>query len=512
MAASTVADDSSFGEGGGLAASEDDEDEDDDEDENETPASGQRQVSWPYAEIFTSEGAMARANIASPVDAGANPVEASLRAAGGGEAGAAIHAFRSPMNPNAPANQQRREPVAVPAPSVQPSSGESKPSAPWTPAPSAILQVDDARAAAHLTAAGETEAAAERYLAATRQAAAMGASAQAFAHGARALRLLEGLPDSRKRRLLRAALLLEFGRLQWQAAGPDSSFTLAGALEVIDRAQAILKPGDPLDLVTTAASLAASVCYDIGDLEALDRALEELSRASRLLLEAGDAASAARLLNDQAAVYIRMGDPVRATHLLGESRKIFEARSGKDPVATLEMAETDHLFARLPLHVKARPGREGDALSMGLDHAIAAERAYRSLGMRTELGRVWETMGRLELRKGRLERASSRLTAATELQGTIGDLIGLARSTAALSEVLAASGRYCEAVALLGESVTFNLEKGSPIGLAFNRRAFDALAEAAASDGDAEPIIADVDERLTAAEAVLGRMSLPGER
>src|SRR5262249_33883730 len=97
-----------------------------------------------------------------------------------------------------------------------------------------------------------------------------------------------------------------------------------------------------------------------------------------------------------------------------------------------------HLFARIPLHVEARPGREGDALSMGLDHAIAAERAYRRMGDEREVARVWETMGRLELRKGRLDRAAQRLTSAAAVQQQMGDLIGLARSTAALSEVLAA--------------------------------------------------------------------------
>jgi tetratricopeptide (TPR) repeat protein len=389
------------------------------------------------------------------------------------------------------------------------------------------VSADAARAAGHLAAAGEIEASAERYLAAAQQAAAMGATAQAMSHGKTALQLLADLPDSRKRRLLRIAVLLEFGRLQWHAAGPanaangeprstatrpDETFTLAGALEVLEAAKSGLRPDDPTEIAAAASSLIAGVCYDLGDLRSLERALDELSSATRLLLGAGDATGAARLLNDQAAVYVRLGDPVRAAHLLGESRKIFEERAAKDPVAMIEMAETDHLFARIPLHVPARPGREEDALSMGLDHAIAAERTYQRVGDGRELARVWETMGRLELRKGRLERASQRLAAAAEIQTQIGDLVGLARSTAALSEVLAANGRYRDALSLLGDSVTFNSEKGSPIGLAFNRRALDALVRTPAVSKEAGAALSEVRSRLLAAESELGRLTLPGER
>jgi hypothetical protein len=203
---------------------------------------------------------------------------------------------------------------------------------------------------------------------------------------------------------------------------------------------------------------------------------------------------------------------VRATHLLTESRRIFEERASTDPVAAIEMAETDHLFARIPLHVPARPGREADALTMGLDHALAAERTYRRLDAKRDLARVWETMGRLELRKGRLDRARDRLTAAVEAEEAIGDLVGLARSTAALSELLAAGGRVDDALAVLSDSVELNLEKGSPIGLAFNRRALAALERIAGDAAGSQHALADTKMRLEAAERVLGRMVLPGER
>ncbi len=98
------------------------------------------------------------------------------------------------------------------------------------------------------------------------------------------------------------------------------------------------------------------------------------------------------------------------------------------------------------------------------------------------------------------------------LQEAIGDLVGLARSTAALSELLAASGRDREALAVLADSVALNLEKGSPIGLAFNRRALDALRARRAATGPRSRRPSPRSARaLAEAESVLGRLKLPGE-
>ncbi|WP_437745985.1 hypothetical protein WMF39_13795 [Sorangium sp. So ce1504] len=369
----------------------------------------------------------------------------------------------------------------------------------------------DVRAAAHLTEAGEHEEAARRYCAAAVEAADMGAYAQALSYGRKALSLLDGMPATPARRRLRIGALAGIARVQWQAAGPDPASTLAGALEVLDAARALLAQGDPPELHAEVAALIADVCYDMGDARSLERALEELATASRQLLDAGDALGAARLLNDQAAVHVRMGDPVRATHLLIESRRTFEERARVDPSARVELAETDHLFARIPLHVPARPGRESDALSMGLDHALAAERAYKQLGDTRELARVWETIGRLELRNGRLDRATQRLTAAIEAEEALGDLLGLARSTAALAEVLSAKGLHREALAVLAESMVMNLEKGSPLGLAYNRRALNALVPNISLQGEEAEELRKLAAQLAAAEAALGRAKLPGE-
>lgn len=369
---------------------------------------------------------------------------------------------------------------------------------------------NEARAASHLVAAGEVENGAARFLVAAREAAAVGAYVQAVAYAKEALSLIEGLPSAPRRRRLRVLALCELGRVQWQAVGPGDKFTLSSALDSLDGASHLLEEDDPPDLRANVATLLASVCYDVGDLRSLERALAELTDASRALLAAGDALGAARLLNDQAAVYVRLGDPVRASHLLEESRRVFERQAASDPLAAAELAETYHLLARLPLHVAARPGREADAITMGREYAAAAERAYRELGATRELTRVWETIGRIEMKARRIEPALHSLNAALEAQRELGDVLGLARTTAALAELLAQVGQTENALQLLGESILLNVEKGSPIGLAYNRRSLEGLGRTVTPP--LSGLYQEIHRKLTSAEASLGRITLPGER
>jgi tetratricopeptide (TPR) repeat protein len=272
-------------------------------------------------------------------------------------------------------------------------------------------------------------------------------------------------------------------------------------------------------VISQLAEVTAGICYDVGDLPSLQRALEVLTLSSRRLLNVHEPLLAARLLNDQAAIYVRLGDAVRATHLLSQSRQLFEARLRTHPddvMAIEEMAETDHLFARLLLHAQARPGREAEAYTVSLRHASAAEQAYQRLEQPHKLARVWESMGRLELQRGQLQAAQERLQAALNVQRQIGDVTGLARSTAALAELCVRTGQLEDATSLLANSIALNLEKGSPLGLAFNRRTCTTLAAAAAQahGPSAEHLrgaLVEVENRLAQAEAVLGRLVLPGE-
>ncbi len=364
--------------------------------------------------------------------------------------------------------------------------------------------VDEVRAAEHLRLAGDVDAAAQHLCEAARKAADMGAPQAAAQHANSALELLATLPPSTGRRQLKVMALIELGRQQWQSAGYDLGFTLAQALATLELARAELDPGAPVELAAELAQAIAGACFDLGDAAALERALAELGSARQILAASGDVTGAACLLNDQAAVLVRIGHPGRALQLLRESRKVFDAWPQDDPVALRELAETELLFARLPLSAQLREGREQEGFTMGIDHALAAERAYHELGEARELGRVWETMGRLELRRGRAEPARLRLEAAAEVQTQLGDLTGLASTTEALSEALALCGRDAEAITLLRDSIVFNRDKGSPFGLSNNRRAYTALAARLAGQPQHAAGLQEAAILLTAGERELG--------
>jgi tetratricopeptide (TPR) repeat protein len=364
--------------------------------------------------------------------------------------------------------------------------------------------VDEVRAAEHLRLAGDVDAAAQHLCEAARKAADMGAPQAAAQHANAAIALLDSQPSSAVRRQLKVMALIELGRLQWQAAGFDLGFTLAQALATLESARAEQGSDAPVELAAELAQAIAGVCFDLGDAASLARALAELESASETLTRAGDTIGAACLLNDQAAVLVRMGHPGRAVQLLRASRQFFDARVHDDPVALRELAETELLFARLPLHAQLRPGREQEGYAMGLEHALASERAFHELGEARELGRVWETMGRLELRRGRIEPARQRLEAAVEVQTQLGDLTGLATATEALSEVLVLCGRDAEAVTLLRDSIVFNRDKGSPLGLMCNRRAFTALAGRLATQPEHAAGLLEASILLAAGERELG--------
>ncbi len=369
----------------------------------------------------------------------------------------------------------------------------------------------DARAARHLAEAGQHDAAIERYLIAAEDAAGRGSNRLAIDYGRAALGVLGKLPLTTRRRRLRVEILSRLGRLQWEAAGPGSDFTLAEALRALEEARSMVQADDPVHLGAGVRALIAGVCYDLGDAASLERALAELTEASRELAAAGDARAAARLFNDQAAVWVRIGDPVRANHLLEESRKVFARLAADDEEARIELAETDHLIARLPLHVRPRPGRADDAIEMGLRHARDAERRYRELGATREVARVWETMGRLELHRGESDSAAEHLTRAVEVQSEVGDVIGLARSSAALAEVLAAASKLGDAIAVLGDSIELNTQKGSPLGLAYNRRALERFLARLhpTSRTELAEQLARIEAQLSEAEASFGRVTLP---
>lgn len=359
---------------------------------------------------------------------------------------------------------------------------------------------DAARAARHAQMAGRVEDAVAHTLAVADDAAHQGAYDQAWALADDAARQADALPRGIVADILRARVELERARIAWLGVGESAELTLTNALEHLAQAQELVHD----DHLMTAEILAtaAAVRFDLGDPDSLEEAIDNLTHASLLLAENGRAIEAARLLNDQAAIWVRVGDPVRAYNLLVKSREVFQRLDSA--VADLELAETDHQTARLALHAEARPGRERDAIMAGLDHAERAARAFERLNLPRQTSRVWETMGRLAMRGGRLDDAATHLENAFAVQRRHADGVGLARTTAALSELFVRTGDRKQALVALADSVELNIAKGSPIGLAFNLQSLEQLAE-----GDELPGVANLRKRIKDAQQNVGVVDTP---
>ncbi len=294
----------------------------------------------------------------------------------------------------------------------------------------------------------------------------------AWAAGEAALARLER-PDAPPGRLAEVAAALARHHARW--AGVQGT-TLAGAAAIARRARRALTEADPPARWADVASTLAAIDHDLGDAPALDEALDALTDAMRRLQASGDAPGAAQLLNDQAAVWVRLGDPVRAAHLLRSSRQVFADRAATDPIARRELAETDLLLARLPFHAPHRPGWEREAVEAALGHARDALAGFRALGLPREAARALETAGRLTLRAGRSSEALALLEEAAAAQQRSSDAAGLARTTEALAEALLADGRGDDAARALTDSLRLHERVGSPHGDAELAKAVRALA------------------------------------
>jgi len=340
--------------------------------------------------------------------------------------------------------------------------------------PQAGPHVDEFRAATHAEAVGDVYAAAENYLRGAERAASKGAHELALEYTGLARKHVASLPADERAGGVRLKSLLLTARSRWLSLGGGHATTLESALAPLEAAKPLLG-NCRAETLAEFASLYASICYDIGSSGALERALEELTQAVKELLARDEPLLAAQLLNDEAAVWVRIGDPVRAHHLLERSRAIFTRSVASHPAASRELAETEHLMARLLLNARARAGREKDALRLGIEHGLSAEEGYAAVGDEVQLARVWETLGRLEAALAHTERAAHYLGRAQSAQMQLGDGTGLARSTAALADLFAAQGQHKQALEHLGESIDLNLQKGSAAGLGFNLESLERL-------------------------------------
>ena len=406
-----------------------------------------------------------------------------------------------------------RPPPRVPRHQVAPDTVMCTSVGPVAGSTGSALPRDEARAAAHFEEAGQTEAAGERYLAAARRLGDQGDIRRAREMVERALPLIQRIVSRPVRAESSARAHLTLARLQWQGSGRSQDSSLQDALESVQAARAALSDEVPAALLADLAATRAGVCYDVGDEPSLRAALAELVDASQALLAAGETVEAARLLNDQAAIHLRLDDPMQAVTLLNRSRELFERlrqQNPSEPMLVEELAETHHLLARVPLHALSQRGREAEGIDMALDHAQTAERLLSELSNVRGLGRLWETMARLQLARGDVQAAAGLLGRAADVQKRLGDAIGLARSAAGYADLLVSAGRPEEAVSALAESIALNYEKGSPLGLAFNRSSLTRLRATLAPGAEAlRESVRRLEEELSGAEQVLGRMPVP---
>lgn len=293
-----------------------------------------------------------------------------------------------------------------------------------------------------------------------------------------ALALLPAAPSSNEDRVRRGGVHLAIA--SWMQGGAEAGGvgTLEDALHHARAAITHLDAG-PVSQRAAARAVAAAISYEKGDLATLEWGIDQLTAAVSELHTAERPLDAARLLNDQAALILRAGDPVRAASLLRKSREIFARMEDRDPVARREIAECDHLLARLPFHVGARPGHERDAWERAMHHGEQARKGFESLHLSAEVARVTETLGRILLRLDRDQEAEAQLLRALRDQGALHDALGLARTTSALSELYTRAGRFEDALTLLAESARLNRARGSARGLEINRDAARLLLAAA---------------------------------
>lgn len=421
-----------------------------------------------------------------------------------------------PTTPVPAANTSR--PTARTAPPAPPSIPDPGVPAVSTGTPVvSLMPADPARAADFLERSGNPLEAAERLLQASRLSSERGDPRRAMAQLEQAASLSRTLTDTEEAAVLRARLHLAAASVKWSAAALGKEFELGAVMAEVDAAKTFVDQlADRPELLAQWASLKARVAYDLGEPGGIEEALGATSEACRTLLSRGDGGVAARLLNAQAGLYLQLGDPVQAAHLMTEAHRLFEAKAERDPtdrVAQLEVARAAHLFARLPLHAKVRPGFRQEAVEAALTRAVEALRIYGALGRGRDRARVLETIGRLELSRDCIEKAESVLTDAIAQQEALRDVVGLARSVSALAECKLLAGHPEESISLLGESIALNMRKGSALGIAFNRATLARVEEFFSVRTPPSPTIIAMMRKaygeLESAERVVGRVNAP---
>jgi tetratricopeptide (TPR) repeat protein len=321
--------------------------------------------------------------------------------------------------------------------------------------------------------AREPHRAAEGHVLAARQLAVRGEYERAAKAVTQALEIVEQMPEGDARRLLSIRANIESARIRAQSAF-QRGFGLGAALSALSACQKQLGANDPLELRAGLSLSIAEVCSEIGSPEALQRALAELEGGRRVLKEARRTRELVQFMNCEAALWLKVGQTEQAEALAGQVQELIEALGASDSEVLAELAESHHVLARRAVHV-GRDALDAQGLDVALKAAREAERIYASLGSPQQLARVWLTLGRLEQIGGRSAQALEHLRAADTTQRALGDVLGAARTAAAFADLALDAGDYHAALSSLADSVAFNVDRGTPLGLAYNRATLDRL-------------------------------------
>ena len=259
----------------------------------------------------------------------------------------------------------------------------------------------------------------------------------------------------------------------------------------------------------------ALLVYREGEASKVRQAARDLAVHAEVDVNSEAALDAAYILMLVSALELRAAALSSAAESLWKAESLVK-QLPRDSVDAKEsnglLAEIHHLLAKLVLRLPPSAPNLQQCADLALGHAQLAEQLCLRAARRIELGRVWETMARLEGLRGEANQAIEHLLSAIHVQRTIGDTLGLARSTKAAVEMLMANDRPAEALELLTESLNRNVDKGSLAGLSLNREAVESLRAAlrgAESPPEINATLLLIDEQLRQAESFLDQSRAP---
>jgi len=325
-------------------------------------------------------------------------------------------------------------------------------------APAYRVGQDDALIARHLELAGDSAAAADRYLRAAGHAVDLGGDADAFRQLARTLKLLPA--DDHERRFTAHRLREEI--LRRLARRPQQLRELHALRQAAERL------GDPARLATAHCAL-AQFYIDVGKPPA---ALRAAGPAQQLARDAGDPLLEAEVLRLRAAIARLVGNAQDSRRLVEQALALCD-RTATDtgrPAPPILVARATILDQRgAALWYIGR-------LEAAIESYAEALVIYRALGMDRREARALDNMGMVFSALGEYEEALAHYKSALKLDQALGDRSHIARKLGNIGQCYSDLGDVDRAESYLGKALKLAEQTGD----------LAAAAEAAVSLGQAK--------------------------